>query len=489
MLIRVRSKFGTWRLGDVESRTKVGELMARIEHEHGVKVGDQALRLSAGSGGQVLRAQQTCGELGVKHGSMVYLTAAGGSASASSAAAGSSGTSKTKKCVDANGNLMHSAKDEGSKAFRPGALSLRAQKMHWTLTDMMELDDQYTFKIKGEKQTFCERASLDSKSCDAFQRYVRSFAFQTSRCGYMYGVYLDPKSEEEEEEEKGGGYVRSKPRKMVLSDLPSASKNTLPKQSVRVEFVYEPCQIGTPSGFDLLDDEREQKAEAIASALGYRRVGFIFSHPRRKDYNFSAREIIQAGQQCLEAGEGAFDSPFVIVKVFPEEDGSVAFDAFQLTPQCLEMVAEDALLELPSNPGHSAVHETFTAVVEAKKAEVIDNDFFIKRVPIVSHASALKGGGDSTFPRYNRDNSEVPSSFAFQSAMKSLGRNPSTKDLIARIANFHVLMFLAEHFGISEMRDIAAHVKTFAVDGDADAAASAFPEGYKLMILSLANLC
>ena len=186
------------------------------------------------------------------------------------------------------------------------------------------------------------------------------------------------------------------------------------------------------------------------------------------------------------SNEGAFDSPFVVVKVFPEDDGNVAFDAFQLTPQCLEMVAEDALLELPENPGHCAVHETFTAIVEAKAAEVIDNDFFIKRVPVVSHATALSGGG-GTFPPYNRDKSEVPSPHAFQSAMKSLGRSPSTALLLAGIANFHMLMYLGEHFGDDGIIDIAARIKAIVVDGNA-AAADDFPEGYKLMILSLAGL-
>ena len=398
MLIRVRSRFGMWRLSNVEPRTKVGEIMARIEHEHGVKLGDQELRAQPGKGSSILRAQQTCAEIGMKHGSMLYLDVASG-ATASAVAAGGSGGAK--KRVDANGNLIASAKEAESKAFRPGALSLRSQKMHWTLTDMMELDEQFTFKIKGEKQTFCERASLDSKSCDAFQRYVRNSAFQTSRCGYMYGTYIEPTdpSAAEPSSSSASSSARNatssyKPRKkMVLSDLPSASKNTLPKKSVRVEFIYEPRQIGTPSGFDILDDEREAAADALAASLGFIKVGFIFSHPQREDYNFSAREIIQAGQQCLEASQGAFDSPFVVVKVFPESDGNVAFDAFQLTPQCLEMVAEDALLELPDNPGVCAVHETFTAIVEAKAAEVIDNDFFIKRVPIVSHASPLSGGG------------------------------------------------------------------------------------------------
>ena len=279
----------------------------------------------------------------------------------------------------------------------------------------------------------------------------------------MYGTYIEPTdpsaaepSSSSASSSAGNAASSYKPRKkMVLSDLPSASKNTLPKKSVRVEFIYEPRQIGTPSGFDILDDEREAAADALAASLGFIKVGFIFSHPQREDYNFSAREIIQAGQQCLEASQGAFDSPFVVVKVFPESDGNVAFDAFQLTPQCLEMVAEDALLELPDNPGVCAVHETFTAIVEAKAAEVIDNDFFIKRVPIVSHASPLSGGGGG-FPPYNRDKSEVPSPHAFKNAMRSVGRSPTTLALLRGIANFHILMYLGDQFGDDGIKDITS---------------------------------
>jgi hypothetical protein len=75
-----------------------------------------------------------------------------------------------------------------------------------------------------------------------------------------------------------------------------------------------------------------------------------------------------------------------------DEQGMAVFDAFQLSPQCLEMVAEGALLPLPGKPNYCAVHETFTAMVEAKPAKAIDTDFFLANVPITSFSSAIPQG-------------------------------------------------------------------------------------------------
>ena len=124
MLVRVRSRFGTWRLTNVEARTKVGELMARIEDEHGVKLSEQELRTQPGKKSDPLRAA-TRGELSIKHGSLIYLEVTSG---ATATAADHTEGGSTKKRVDANGNLISSAREVESKAFRPGALSLDPRK-------------------------------------------------------------------------------------------------------------------------------------------------------------------------------------------------------------------------------------------------------------------------------------------------------------------------------------------------------------------------
>ena len=41
---------------------------------------------------------------------------------------------------------------------------------------------------------------------------------------------------------------------------------------------------------------------------------------------------------------------FVLMGVTADEGGNADFQAYQLTPQCLEMVAEDALVVMPEKP-------------------------------------------------------------------------------------------------------------------------------------------
>lgn len=495
MIVRLRSKVGTWRL-EVQEKTSLSEVMARIEHEHGVKVATQQLSYPDAKTLVSDRPTRSVGELGMKHGAMMYLAFSGELVPAPTGAG-------AKKSIDSQGNLVASTKgDDGS--FRPGLTSLRAQKLHWTLTDMVELDSQYTFNIKAEKRRFCHRASLDHGSCGSFQQYLRNFAFQTSRIGYLYGSYEDvevmdaeleggaqagaaaaeAKANAAAEARKEQKYGATK-RKMKLSDLPGPVPD--PTMGAHVDAIYEPAQQATASGgVELLEDPREATAEAVAKAMGLQRVGCILAHPPRANCIISTEEVRTAALCCLEANDGKMESPFVVVLVTADEKGQADFQAYQLTPQCLEMVAEDALVPMVDRPGFSAVHETFTAVVEAKAAPVIDNDFFIKRVPIVSHGSPIIHQ-NTPFPRFNRDADVPPIQATFQAAVKKAGRNPSDEKLCKAIADFHLLMFMGDSlFEVGQgLEQIAACVASSVYP---ERAPIPLEEGYKIMLCSVAGL-
>lgn len=251
------------------------------------------------------------------------------------------------------------------------------------------------------------------------------------------------------------------------------------KQSVRVEAIYEPPQENESNGFTLLQDEREEKVEAIAKSLGLQRVGFLVTHSDRQDYNFATKEILACAEQALEATEGQRESPFIVIKVGPTE----GFEAFSLTPLCLDMVAEGAIVESDS-PGVSAVHESFKAIVESKEAKVIDNDLFILRVPIVQHDSPISGSG--TFPRYNREFAEAPSPQNVKAALKGIGRNPTPTDLAKALSDFHVLVHLSQVFDIDQgLTEIATWVADYAFKGETP---KPLPEGFKLLIMNMAGL-
>ena len=205
-----------------------------------------------------------------------------------------------------------------------------------------------------------------------------------------------------------------KKKKMTLSDLDTdeykASQEKRPV--VVVECVYEPLQAPGGEGeggmCDVLDDPRLPTVDAIAKDLGMTRVGLIFTHAPGRDYHFSAAEIITLGQESLLAqdvldeadanagralnakpanghgssaetyngnstgqiaaggggggggggdGEGQGQRPWPIIKFTLDKTGQQAVcEAYELSAQCLEMIAEDAL-EAVKTPGVSHVKE------------------------------------------------------------------------------------------------------------------------------------
>jgi nuclear protein localization family protein 4 len=482
---------GTWR-HDAAGSTKLSALLAQVEHEHGVKIVKVARKPDLSDviphgtqGGQSLDA------LGIKHGDMLFLDATGASKK------GELVNAHGAKVIDSHGNLVAGRGDDGAASFRPGLQALRTQKLHWTLTDMVEFDNKYTFEVKGEQLSFCSSTSLDGASLNAFQLYLQQTRFESRRCAYLYGSFVPGEDiagsvEHKAKVAKGQPASKDAPRKAAasvaelgkkrvdLKDLEGMRKEEAkPRQGAVVQAVYEPLQRSSASGFTLLEDPREARVEAIARGLGLRKVGFLFSHPPgRAGYTLSAPEIIYAGEQALEATAGLMDSAFVIIKCTSEQ-GSASFDAFSLTPQCLEMVAEDALLAMEDNPGHAAINETFTLIVEKKQAHVVDTDFFIKRVPILSHASPLA----CSFPRFNRELGPAPGADALKQSLGKLGRSATDAQIAKAIADMSALLFIAEL--VEEIEEIARFVASHVVPGQKPLPLS---EGHKVVILGIAGI-
>ncbi|GBG31730.1 Nuclear protein localization protein 4-like [Hondaea fermentalgiana] len=510
MLVRLRTKVGMWRQETSEG-APLAELIATVEHDKSVRINKVSLKPDFSQEIQDQRAKPLR-EFGIKHGDILYVDAegavpgSGGAAGASASKNGGGLAGAGPRKIDAHGNLVKAENEVDPQGFRPGLQSLRTQKLHWTLTDMVEFDQRYTFEIKGEQKSFCASASLDADSCNRFQIYLQNFGFLQPRCAYLYGKFVDaediPGSVEHrakhgsEDEKKAAAAATGATAGSSVSELKASGRRQIkvedlekmvkqderPEKGVIVHAFYEPLQEASAEGVQLLEDPREEKVEAVAKALGLEKVGFLFSHPPgREGYTISTHEVSNAAEQALEATDGKMDSPFVVVKV-TSESGNASFDAFSLTPQCLEMVAEDAILSMRDAPGHSAVNETFTVIVEKKGAEVVDNDFFIKRVPILSHTSPFAGA----FPRYNRIQGDQPSAQALKRVLEPLGRNPSDAALAKALADFQVLIYLTELFDSEEdITSIARSVASHVVPGQEPVP---IQEGYKLLMFSMAGI-
>jgi nuclear protein localization protein 4 homolog len=338
----------------------------------------------------------------------------------------------------------------------------------------MLLDSQYEFKIQRQEHAICQQVSLDIPSITNFQFYVQQFAFSQKRIGYLYG-------------------------KFVPIDTESTENNTNNKDTTGlkmkciVEAIYEPSQevdTNNVDGFILHDDndEEEQVVKQIATLLGLQRVGWIFGHEYRNhnDYTLSSSEIIMAAEFQLEAADGVNETPFVTVTVAPSSpnnsnnsNANVSVEAFQVSQQCMAMVAEEALEVDPNNLKACIVNETYTAIQEGKASPTVDNSFFLTVVPIVQHTSDMFV---AEFPRLNRpiyDHGQIPSTEMMKIHLSKSGTAGWT--FIDRLADFNLLIYLSKFLDITtDYPKICASIL--------DRNNVPLDDGYKLIIKSLAGM-
>jgi nuclear protein localization family protein 4 len=336
------------------------------------------------------------------------------------------------------------------------------------------MDDQFTFKIARQPESFVGSGgvSLDKDSANDFQNYLRTFNFQRQRFGYLYGKFIHETVKEGEEEHMT--------ETLFGTELPGTKKLKVRKnEKVLVEAIYEPPQEADPNsaeGFIPLDDPMEDTVEALAKQLGLVRVGWIFGHPPREEgFQMSAAEVVMAAELQLESAGAVEETPFVTVKVTVGDDSNVSFEAFQVSRQCMEMVAEGALC-VGENPGFCEVNDTFTAIQEGKESRTVNNNFFLSVVPIVQHGSETFV---SEFPKCNRDHD--PRQQTKDEMKKQLSKSGSAGwTFVDLLADFNLLIYLSKF--LDRENDIPKICKSI-VDRDIP-----LDEGYKLIIASMAGL-
>jgi nuclear protein localization family protein 4 len=347
---------------------------------------------------------------------------------------------KTTRLITKEGNIV--AQDYHSTSavagFRPGMLPLRSMKMHWTLNEFTALNDQFEYKVKRQEEAFCKKVSLDTASLTDFQQYMWSFDYRKMRIGYLYGYFTED-------------------------------------NNAKVEFIYEPPQECTDTTFQLLEDPHGDHVEMIAHVLQMRRVGWVVAHPpREKGFHLSATELITAAELQLEAANGVEETPFVTVKVTLDEKNDVFAEGFQVSLQCMDMVAE-SVLQVAADPGLCSINPTFTAIVEGRGVKEVDCSFFLTLVPIEQHESKLL---ISTFPPANRDGvmrgqTDMKKQFA--------RLNKSGWRFIDLISDFQFLLYLCDLLDVNH--DIPAICNTILNKGEIP-----LDDGYLLIIRSLAGL-
>ena len=188
--------------------------------------------------------------------------------------------------------------------------------------------------------------------CQDFDSFCTQLQYKKYRGAWLYGKFVKmlKDSKLKAEEEKPAYDSRGRKSKVKAKRIMEGENEDL---QVRVDCLYEPPQNCTNETLELLEDPNEEHVEAMARALGLERVGFVFAHPSNrnlKDVRFHSNEIMLCAENQLLAGDEKMESPFVTVKCFRNEENNVEFEAFQMSKQCLEMVAEEALQTDMSKP-------------------------------------------------------------------------------------------------------------------------------------------
>lgn len=306
----------------------------------------------------------------------------------------------------------------------------------------MTMDDLIAKQMRVTRQEtpHCDSVSFDRDAANAFQHFVNdSLAFAVKRGGFMYGRVL---------EEDGVG-------------------------KVEVDFIYEPPQQGMEETLLLLRDPDEEKCiEAIAAALGMRRVGFIFTHTitqNNKDYTMSNAEILQAAELHAESGLKEWVTAVVKLQVNEDSVAEIHFEAFQLSDICVRLFKESWFeTEVGEELDPKLSRMKKDVVVGSKDVKEVDNDFFLVVVKILDHQGPLS----TTFPIENRS---VP---VTMKALKTHLERTRNLLFVKRIADFHLLLLLSRFLDPNaDVPALAQCVQT----------GTSVPEGYQLLIESMAN--
>lgn len=158
----------------------------------------------------------------------------------------------------------------------------------------------------------------------------------------------------------------------VHTDVPLGIRAT-------VAAIYEPPQESTRDRITLLRDEREELVEYIASKLGLRRVGWIFTdlvaddlqkgtvkHVRNKDSHFlSAQECITAGyfqnkhpNPCRFSPSSYFGSKFVTICVTGDATNQIHMEGYSVSNQCMALVRDQCLVPTKDAPELGYIRES-----------------------------------------------------------------------------------------------------------------------------------
>lgn len=315
------------------------------------------------------------------------------------------------------------------------------------------LDIPSAVTLNRQKYRFVDNIVFENQ--EVCQRFI-NFWIKTGhqRMGYLYGRYSKH------------------------SDVPLGIK-------AEVCAIYEPPQLCSSNKIELRSDPYENVADEIAKKLGLTKVGWIISdlvadgnqkvkYLRNPDTHFlSAEECITAAHfqnkhlnPCRLASEGTFGSKFVTVVVSGDKDKSIAFQGYQVSTQCMSLVADNCLIPTLDAPELGYIKESSSELIVSevyyrekdkygnevqKIARPLPLEYLLTDIPA---AVSVQNKYTATslvaeFPGCNRLH-EAQTLSKLSQYLKQF----STETFVDALSDFNVLVFLATNDTIPLMSEM-----------------------------------
>ncbi|KAH8304915.1 hypothetical protein KR018_004639 [Drosophila ironensis] len=186
----------------------------------------------------------------------------------------------------------------------------------------------------------------NTKIVERFLNYWRTTGHQ--RMGYLFGTYEQH------------------------TDVPLGIR-------AKVAAIYEPPQESTRDSINIQPDEGADDVEAVAAALGLKKIGWIFTDLITEDatagtvkqirgietHFLTAQECITAGElqnrhpnPCKYASNGVFGSKFVTICVTGDNTKQVHMEGYAVSAQCMALVRDNCLIPTKDAPELGYVRES-----------------------------------------------------------------------------------------------------------------------------------
>lgn len=293
--------------------------------------------------------------------------------------------------------------EEGSLPLVSNGSLLTCKPVHMSATKS-EFEKRNTYisgfcSVDAQKDSVSQKISLDEQTFQLVSSSILSTSAKKRRVALLYGTVSNNGS-------TSVSVVWEPPQ-------PKSMKNLYDAQSV-------------------IEAARGSDASMVARSLGFRLVGWMFTHPPR-DYILSDYDLMTAATLRAIAAQANASDDFITLAASINKDGKVVMEAYELSNSGY-LLASNRTIGMTRSDGTecSSVTSTIDIIVNKRTFRSLDTVIFTVPVPIGTHHGWLH----STFPS---DCKDPRASVRHLTRALFSGSDTPTLD---HLRDFHLLLYL-----------------------------------------------